>query len=1705
MTVGNRQIKQVGAGEVSAASTDAINGSQLYATQNVIGNIGKGVATNLGGGAALKPDGTFTAPTYNLTDANGNAVSKNNVGDALNVLDSRLNTVGGGFQVAAATGTTQTVKPGNTLKFIDGTNTTTEVSTDGAGVTTVKINATAVALTNNATTGQVNAPTAADANKAATAGSVAAAINTAVGKSGFNVEGGSVAGGTATGTATSRVNNNDTVKLQAGKNIALVQNGKEFTFGTVEEMEVTSIKAGTAGADAKLDRDGLTITSTSSGDPVKLTNNGLNNGGHTIVGVAAGAVNATSTDAVNGSQLYKTANSTATHLGGGSAVQADGSISAPTYTLANATGTPTNYSNVGDALTALNARTNAANAGWKFQVNSGAAETIKPNDTVGFKDGTNIAITNNGKDITIATKPNLTADSLTINNGPVINGNGISTNGKNIDMGNNGKITNLTSGNVAAGDNSAVTGGAVNTAINTAINTAVTDLKDAGFKIGADSGADDTVKLGETVKYAGDANIKTTVTNNQIGFKLADSITVGPASGGNPVTVDGSAGTVTGLTNKTWNPAGIVSGRAATEDQLKAVTNQVNSSATHYYSVNDGGGAHGGNFNNDGATGLNALAAGVGASAQDNDAVAIGSGTIAQGNGSIAIGAAAEVSGATGAGGIAIGAAATAKNGGTAVGSGADTGNGTALIPGLPNRLNNNLALGDSARVKNDTNFNVALGSLSTAGDADLTAAAYKPNATSVIAGDINEAGVKYGEVSLGGDTSHFMSGSKMYRRLTNLAAGSADTDAVNVSQLKAVQAALQDQAPVAYTKADGTKVYKHTDGNFYDAPNGAGNQVVAADVITSLQNAAGSTTAPTTLANVKDNLADTAAAVTNPTGNDRTTLSANKGHNAATVNDVLNAGFTVQGNGVDEDFVTHGDTVNFVNGQGTVANVSSTGGVTTVKFDTPMTYVDTAGTPTTTPSNKVNLVGTGGPVTLGNVAAGAVNATSTDAVNGSQLFATNQNVANNAVNIAKGINFGGTTGSKNYALGDTINVKGDSNIISETVAGGAQLKLADVLNVGQAAPVKIDGDKGEVSGLSNTTLGGSDFAQGKRAATEEQLNAAQDQLVNVLGGNAANNGGNISMTDIGGTGENNIHDAIKAVNATANLPLTFGGDSGKDVERKPGTKLNIVGGQTDAAKLSDGNIGVVANGSDKLEVKLAKDLAVDSVKAGDTTVNTDGVKVGDVNLTKAGLNNGGNKITNVAAGTDDTDAVNVAQLNKAAAAAKTEVVQGDNIVVTQNVGANGQTIYKVATDKNLKVDSVTAGDTVMNNDGVKVGDDVALNKDGLKAGDVNLTKAGLNNGGNKITNVAAGTDDTDAVNVSQLKQAATASKTEVVQGKNIVVTEKTGDKGQTVYEVATDKDLDVDSVKAGDTTVNNDGVKVGDDVALNKDGLKAGKVNLTKDGLDNAGNKVTNVADGDINANSKDAVNGSQLYATNQNVANNAATIAKGINFGGTTGSNNYALGSTINVKGDSNIISETVAGGAQLKLADEISVKTVNADTFKAGDTVMNNDGVKVGDKVALNKDGLTAGNTVVNNDGVTIAAPTENNPNNQVKLSPVGLNNGGQRITNVAPGKDGTDAANVNQLIGLGTELQNNINQVGKKAYAGVAGAIAQGSIPQVTSPGETGIGVGSGYYGGQSAMAIGVSAMSDGGNWIVKGNFSANTDGHVGVGVGALYKW
>ena len=1625
-----RQIINVSPGDISATSTDAINGSQLYGVLSAIERVRYFSVKSEEG----KTDGTKNWNNDGAKATNSIAIGPNaatstgatgsvSLGYNANVLGE--NSVAVGQNATVTSGTVGAVALGSnansrgTGSIAIGLNTENNYNYSvvvGAHSRANYQNATVVgaraAAQNNGTamgfmSNAVGDDSVAIGHQAQTTQAYSIAIgkqanssglySTAIGSSAQAAGQNSFAGGN-----NAKATGSDSVALGSGATTTI---GSSVALGNGAVGTANNFDATAKNATFKNDSGAVTNVSYAASSSAKTGAVSVGSAGNErqIQNVAAGRISATSTDAVNGSQLYTVMNNVGHNIqqngtdksrinNNGTVNYADGNLTTVAVTDGeNASKVQINVTQ-GTLSVDNNGTVSAPTAGVATAGDvANAINNAKTTTKVAAGSNTHVNKTTSGKETTYT----VSADKATVQVSNALN---------------------LTSNTTTAADGAVTTDYSIDLAQSTKDNIqkgvdAKTTVDTKGLTFNGDSGSTNVEKLGSTVTVAGDDNITTEAQDDKVTVKLNKDLVVDSVKAG----------------DTTVNNDGVKVGDdvALTQDGVKAGDVKL---------TKDG-------LNNAGNKITN-----VAAGTDDTDAVNYGQ--LKETNANVAKG----------------------------------------LNIAADNGSDDNVQLGETVAYRSsDRNI------VTTVSDNQIDFKLAKDiTVDSVTAGDskLNSDGL-----TITGGPSVTKSGiNAAGNKITNVAPGTDDTDAVNYSQLKQQSAAARTEVVAGTNIKD---VVKTTGAN--------GQDIYTVNAKGTTASAGSDKVTVTAAAENADNVTDYSIDLAQDTKDDiqkgvdaKTTVDTKgltfNGDSGSTNIEKLGSTVTVAG---DDNITTEaqGDTVTVKLNKDLVVD-SVKAGDTTVNND----GVTVAGGPSLT---KSGIDAAGNKVT--NVADGDLNANSKDAVNGSQLFATNQNVANNAANIAKGINFGGTTGSNNYALGDTINVKGDSNIISETVAGGAQLKLADVLNVGQAAPVKIDGDKGEVSGLSNTTLGGSDFAQGKRAATEEQLNAAQDQLVNVLGGNAANNGGNISMTDIGGTGENNIHDAIKAVNATANLPLTFGGDSGKDVERKPGTKLNIVGGQTDAAKLSDGNIGVVANGSDKLEVKLAKDLAVDSVKAGDTTVNTDGVKVGDVNLTKAGLNNGGNKITNVAAGTDDTDAVNVAQLNKAAAVAKTEVVQGDNIVVTQDVGANGQTIYKVATDKNLKVDSVTAGDTVMNNDGVKVGDDVALNKDGLKAGDVNLTKAGLNNGGNKITNVAAGTDDTDAVNVSQLKQAAAASKTEVVQGKNIVVTQKTGDKGQTVYEVATDKDLDVDSVKAGDTAVNTDGVKVGDDVALNKDGLKAGKVNLTKDGLDNAGNKVTNVADGDLNANSKDAVNGSQLYATNQNVANNAATIAKGINFGGTTGSNNYALGSTINVKGDSNIISETVAGGAQLKLADEISVKTVNADTFKAGDTVMNNDGVKVGDKVALNKDGLTAGNTVVNNDGVTIAAPTENNPNNQVKLSPVGLNNGGQRITNVAPGKDGTDAANVNQLIGLGTELQNNINQVGKKAYAGVAGAIAQGSIPQVTRPGATGIGVGSGYYGGQSAMAIGVSAMSDGGNWIVKGNFSANTDGHVGVGAGALYQW
>ena len=930
------------------------------------------------------------------------------------------------------------------------------------------------------------------------------------------------------------------------------------------------------------------------------------------------------------------------------------------------------------------------------------------------------------------------------------------------------------------------------------------------------------------------------------------------------------------------------------------------------------------------------------------------------------------------------------------------------------------------------------------------------------------------------------------------------------------------------------------------------------------------------------------------------------------------------------------------------------------------------------------------------NVGAGRVTANSTDAINGSQLYTV--------------LTYSGFNVQQNGTSKSRINNNGFVNFKD------GNLTTVNVTDADNGTIVKFD--------VNTTTI-----------TTDAEGNAT------------AANPSNLATAG----------DVTSAINKVRNMPLTFAGDAGKDVERKLGEKVNLVGGVTDETKLSDGNIGVVADGTDKLEIKLAKDIKVDSVKAGDTTINTDGLKiVGGPSVTKSGIDAAGNKITNVEAGTDDKDAVNFSQLKdveKVANKGWNLTANGEN---SSNV-APGETVDLNNTDGNIKITKNAADDNVTFNlnetinvtnvnaaGNVTVGDTV-LNTDGLNIKDgPSVTKSGIDAAGKKISNVAAGdVNETsqDAVNGSQLYQTINNLTT-----KGFGLTAQDGNSvkkplGETVEVVGADKnistkveegkvkialskDIKVDSVTAGDTKIDKDGLKAGDvtvtnapikvdgnvvnnvneainqtakqafspltfagdtgnnverklgetvnlvggetdttklsdgnigvvadgtdkleiklakdikvdsvkagDTTINTDGLTiAGGPSITKSGIDAAGKKISNVGDGDVSKDSKDAINGSQLYnavATTDLKPNttgkidtpvdgsklvNATTVANAINNSGWNVTVNkdggeaegetvqkvspgntvtYIAGQNIKIKQDGmnftisttkdleagavnattvntttinlgegdnstpitvvsgkdaapnldgktpnrmNFGGETIATlsdglkfGANVgdvygaKLNSQINVKGADSNTnwseFDGGDNVMTNidksGNIRVGIKKNLKVESVTAnkftaGDTVIDGNGVTI----KNGPS----MTKNGIDAGNKQITNVAPGRiaaDSTDAVNGSQLHEVKADMNNKINKLngqvnklGKRVNAGTASALAASQLPQAYIPGKSMVSVAAGNYQGQNAVALGMSRISDNGKIIIRLAGTSDTQGKVGVAVGAGYHW
>lgn len=487
----------------------------------------------------------------------------------------------------------------------------------------------------------------------------------------------------------------------------------------------------------------------------------------------------------------------------------------------------------------------------------------------------------------------------------------------------------------------------------------------------------------------------------------------------------------------------------------------------------------------------------------------------------------------------------------------------------------------------------------------------------------------------------------------------------------------------------------------------------------------------------------------------------------------------------------------------------------------------------------------------------------------------------------------------------------------------------------------------------------------------------------------------------------------------TMTRPLRFAGDnstigttSGSDVNvlhRGSDQAMSILGGIKDSAKLSDNNIGVVADAANnKMTVKLAKDVTglnsitsknvnAETVKAGDTTVNNQGVTIaGGPSVTKKGINANGTKITNVAAGTEDTDAVNVSQLTKQTADLTEKgfgLKDQDGNIVHKSLGkdievtGDGKNIstkvengtMKVVLNDDLNVNSVTTADadgnqTVTQGSGMTVtdkdGNETTIGAGGITitpkdlapgTSSVSLTKNGLDNGGNQIHNVAAGTAGTDAVNVSQLQDEIAKNATKLADGKNTTVT-GTGTT-ENPYKVNVNDNLNLG--EKGDNGIDGSiGVagKDGSAVTINgKDGSIGMNGKDGKDGLTMKSAKGQDGVDGPNGANGMTRI----VYEDDGHATHEVATLDDGLKFAGNKGSVAKKLNETMTIKGtgtkadsqyDSSNIKTMVNDNGDMIIGLD---KNLKADTVTVGGQGKDGaDGINgaIGVKGADGKDGVT-----------------------------------------------------------------------------------------------------------------------------------------------------
>lgn len=729
--------------------------------------------------------------------------------------------------------------------------------------------------------------------------------------------------------------------------------------------------------------------------------------------------------------------------------------------------------------------------------------------------------------------------------------------------------------------------------------------------------------------------------------------------------------------------------------------------------------------------------------------------------------------------------------------------------------------------------------------------------------------------------------------------------------------------------------------------------------------------------------------------------------------------------------------------GISSISNQTTTGGTTT-------------GTKITL-GNTTNIVNVGG-AKITNVAAGDVNSMSTDAVNGSQLYQTNQNVkaAKTVVKAGRNVTVDSSTGADGQSV---YTVNADLSSVARAIGGTSSVDIATgAVKAGLTVNGKTYNNVQDAVNAANTTV------------------SSKDGSVKVTPTNNTNGSHNYDVSVDYSKVAENAAISYKANNSTA-----------QTVTLKKG--LDFTNGKNTTASVgADGVVKYDLNDDINLNSVTAKTINGDTIKAGDTTITTDGMTITNgPSITKTGIDAGSKKITNVADGDispTSKDAINGSQLVSYVAANKTILKDGKNTTVTGNGTKDDP--YKVNVNDNLNLgEKGTNGkDGSIGVNGTN-GSSVTINgKDGSigmvgEDGKDGLTMKSAKgqdgvDGANGMTRIVYEDDGHVTHEVATLDDGLKfAGNTGSVAKKlNSTMTIKgNGTKADTEYDASNIKtvvDAQGDLVIGLDKNLKADTVTVGGQGKDGADGIN-GAIGVKgadgKDGvtISSIGKDGTNGTDGHIGINGKDGasadihvvkgVNGVDgtdgyngtdgidriVYEDHNKNTQTVATMNDGMKYGGDVGNViNKKLNGQVNVVGgitDSSKLSTednigVVSDGSDnlkvrlskdLKGLDSVTTKTVTADT---------------GNITTVNASTVNVGDTTITTGGMTIQ---NGSAGQDVTLNKDGLNNGGNKITNVAPGdisSTSTDAVNGSQLYGTETRINrlgNRINHVGAGAAA------------------------------------------------------------------------